>query len=401
MLMQGRLNICRTSFAALLASLAVGCMEFSDMAEAIDDMRVIARIGVVAHPEIGSSGAEARLSKALSYFRARKADAIVIVGDLAKDGYLNQYRTLSRTWDKVFADPVKGIDPNPPRRICILGPHDREKFRDSFAGELGGTLFDEGEFDVKGFRFRVQNARPSAEEKGGSAVPVLFADGKPALTDELCFYPRDGAAVNIGSLSGVVVKPGYEPVSKASSASQGLFLSAYSGKVTVSRLDFTQKAPIDRDEASRIKAKKMPYAEKVANDWVVPLDANCAASPLSDKVPRFWDDTRLVVTRGTENGDVVYKVTWPPVLAKFTGERAFSYVVEAVLNADESGKGAVVKRAYVLSPNFHLSEDRDTSPVFCRFYASEFPAGAAIRFVVSPVSASGVTGPRLVSEPIS
>ena len=371
------------------------------MAEAIDDMRAVARIGVVAHPEIGSPGAEARLLKALSYFQARRTDAIVIVGDLTKDGYLNQYRILSRTWDKVFADPVKGVDADPPRRICILGPHDRETFKDPFAGELVGTLCDEGEFDVKGFKFIVRNARPSAAAKGDRVVPVFFAEGKPALVDELCFYPRDGAAVNIGSLSGIVVKSGYEPVPKASSASQGLLVSAYSGKVAVSRLDFTQKEPIDRDEASRIKARKIPYAEKVADDWIIPLDANGASSPLADRVPRFWDDTRLVVTRGTENNDVAYKVTWPPVLAKFTGERAFSYVVEAVMDADGSGKGATVKRTYVLSPNFHLSEDRDTSPVFCKFYASEFPPQAAIRFVVTPVSSSGVSGPRLVSEPIS
>ena len=372
-------SLVRMGAVVLAVSLATaGCMDLADLAESVDDMLVVARVGVVAHPEIGSPGAEARLRKALSCFRSRKVDAIVILGDLTKDGYLNQYRTLSGAWDKVFNDPVKGVDRNPPRRICILGPNDRNGYRDAFADELGGTVFDEGEFDVNGFRFRV-GARRSAQSGEGPVVPVVFAEGKPPLTDEMCFYPREGASVNAGSLSGVVPRAGYEPVERAASASQGILLSAYSGKVVVSRLDFT-------------------YVEKVADDWTIPLGGSGAATPLSVKVPRFWDDARLMVTRGTVNGGTVFKVAWPPVLAKFTGERAFSYEVEAIMGASGDGKGSVVKRVYVHSPNYHLSEDRDILPVFCNFHASEFPSGARVRFAVTPVSSTGVRGARLVGD---
>ncbi len=399
MRMQDIRNMIRKTAAALLASLAAaGCMEFSDIAESMDDMRVVARIGVVAHPEIGASGSEGRLQKALLYFQARKVDSIVVIGNLTKDGYLNQYRKLAGVWDKVFANPIKGTDRNPPRRICVLGPRDLVNYKESFARELEGTLGEGGEFDVNGFKFRAQCARPAAAADGGATIPVVFSDGKNALTDELCFYPRESAAVNAGSLSGVVLREGYEPVKEAASSSQGLLLSAYSDKVVVSRLDFTQKAPLDKDEAARIKAKRMPYAEKVADDWVIPLAKGVAATPLPAKSPSFWDDTRLIVTRGTANGVTVFKVMWPPVLAKFTGERAFSYEVEALLCAADRGDGAAIKRIYVLSPRFHLSEDRDNSPVFCNFYETDFPSGARVRFAVTPVSSTGAHGARIVSE---
>jgi len=386
---------CLVAFAALAAA---GCAEFADIAEAVDDMRVVARVGVVAHPEIGSQGAEARLQKALAHFRFRKVDAIVLLGDLTKDGYLNQYRRLSAAWDKVFNDPTKGVDANPPRRICILGPNDRRNYCDAFADELGGAIFDEGEFDVRGFRFKVQCGRPASGAGGDAVVPVVFAEGKPALTDELCFYPRESASVNAGSLSGVVPKPGYEPVAKAAAASQGLLLSAYSGKVVVSRLDFAQDAPVDAEEAARARAKRIPYAEKVAADWVIPLERGVVATPLPGKAPRFWDDARLMVARGMSGDVAAFKVAWPPVLAKYTGERALSYEVEALLDATADGKGSAVKRFHVLSPGFHLSEERDSSPAFCNFYATDFHPGARVRFAVTPVSSTGVRGPRLVSD---
>lgn len=111
-----------------------------------------------------------------------------------------------------------------------------------------------------------------------------------------------------------------------------------------------------------------------------------------------WNDTRLIVTCGTANGIEVFKVMWPPVLAKFTGERAFSYEVEALNCEEDRGDGAVVKRIYVLSPRFHLSEDRDNLPVFCNFYATDFPSGTRVRFAVTPVSSTGARGARITSE---
>ena len=367
--------------AALVAALAAsGCADF---AELVDDARAVARIGVVAHPEVEWPKSTERLQKALAYFRRRRVDAVVILGELTKDGYMNQYRVLAQAWDKVFRDPVKGVDPHPPRRICVLGGRERVSFVESYGDALEGTLFaDGGEFDVGGFRFRAFcGRRPSSPpEADGRVVPVFFSDGKPALTDELCFYPRVSAAVRAGSLSGVAPRQGYEPVQAAGSASQGLVVTAYGDEAVVERIDFV-------------------HAERVAPDWRIPLRRADVRKAPPDAAPQFWADTRLKLTRGQSGQGPVYKLEWPPVLAKYTGVRAGSYEVEALL-VREDGRTAAIKRAYVLSPSFHLSEERDTAPVFCNFYASEFAEGSRVRFAVTPVSALGARGRPLVSEDV-
>ena len=282
--------------AAVLASLAAGCMDFPDISSAIGDVRAVAKIGVIAHPELSWPQSASRFKRALQFFRSRKVDAIVVIGDLTNDGYLNQYRVLAQAWDDVFRNPVKGIDPAPPRRIFVLGDRDRQNFRPEFADALGGDLsLEGGEFDVNGFRFRATAARPDPGD-----APAFFADGKPALADELCWFPRTRIEINAGSLSGVVPKSGFEPVKLAASASQGLLVVAHAAELTVSRIDFGD-------------------GESVAPDWTIPLASDGAAGKIDNRAPEFWADTALRVVPGEELGKgLSYKVEWPPVLAKHT-----------------------------------------------------------------------------------
>ena len=356
--------------AAVLASLAAGCMDLPDIASAIGDARAVAKIGVVAHPELSWPQSASRLKRALQFFRDRKVDAIVVLGDLTNDGYLNQYRVLAQAWDDVFRNPVKGIDPAPPRRILVLGERERRNFRPEFADALGGDLSVEGgEFEVGGFRFRATAARPAAGD-----TPAFFAEGKPALTDELCWFPRTRIEIDAGSLSGVVPRAGFEPVKRAASASQGLLVTAYPGSLAVSRIDFGD-------------------GETVAPDWTIQLDAEGSAGSIDPRAPEFWADTALRVVPGEELGKgPSCKVEWPPVLAKHTGVRAYSYEVDALVRTADGAREIVAKRLYVLSPNFWRSESRDTVPVSCRFMASDLPPGASPRFSVTPISSFGVRG---------
>lgn len=355
---------------AILASLAAGCMEFSDITSAIGESRAIAKIGVVAHPELSWPASASRFKRALQFFRSRKVDAIVVLGDLTNDGYLNQYRVLAQAWDDVFRNPAKGIDPAPPRRILVLGDRDRKNFRPEFADAFGGDLsLEGGEFEVNGFRFRATAARPAPGD-----TPAFFADGKPALTDELCWFPRTRIELNAGSLSGVVPKLGFEPVKGAASASQGLLVVAHAAELTVSRIDFGDD-------------------ELVASDWIIPLTAKGAAGNIDERAPKFWADTSLRVVPGEVLGKgLSYKVEWPPVLAKHTGVRAHSYEVDVLLPTADGEREAVVKRIYVLSPNFCRAESRDTVPISCRFQADGLPPGAVPRFRVTPISSFGVRG---------
>lgn len=364
-------------FFAVALMVLCGCMDIGNISDAIDDARVVARIGVVANPELSWPKSSAQLQKAFTCFRQKKVDAIVVLGNLTKDGSMGQYRVLSQAWDAVFRNPVKGIDPNPPRRIFVLGDRDRERFRPEFASELGGDLSqDGGDFAVNGFSFRAVCGKPPSDD-----IPTFYSDGKMSLTDELCWYPRTRPHFNAGSLSGIVLKSGYEPVAKAASSSQGLIVSVYSSEIAVTRFDFGDMEP-------------------VAEDWRVSRKPGSAAPQIDDRAPQFWDDTELRVLHGSEPGKgPSFKIVWPPVLAKHTGVRAHSYEVVALVSPKDGGKEVAMKRRYVLSPNFHRAESRDTEPVSCRFYDAELPAEGEFRFTVTPISSFGVRGRSLTRKP--
>ena len=364
-------------FAVALAA-TFGCMEMGGISGAIDNARTVARIGVVAHPELSWPKSAGNFKRALEYYRSRNVDAIVVLGNLTKEGYLNQYRVLAQAWDDVFCNPVKGIDPNPPRRIFVLGERDRANFKPEFAASLGEDLsVDGGEFEVKGFRFRAMSSRPYDD----NPVPTFHSDGKIALTDELCWFPRTSARVNAGSLSGITVKPGYEPVAKAASVSQGLLVTVYSGEIAVSRFDF-------RDMMN------------VADDWRMPRSGEFDGKIQRDaRAPEFWVDTELRVFRGSDSKrGAFYKVVWPPVLAKHTGVRAGSYEVDVMAKSADGETYTLIKRARVLSPNFYRAEDKDTEVVTCFFYETDLPSTSDLRFAVTPVSNYGERGRTLQGE---
>lgn len=365
--------------AVAAVAVLAGCMDFGNIADAVDSARAVARIGVVAHPEVYWPNGGARLEKALSFYRSKNVDAIVVLGDLTRDGNLNQYRVLAKAWNNVFSNPAKGIVANPPRRFFILGEHDRERFRSEFADELEGDLsVDGGVFEVNGFKFIAGTTCAEC-----CTLPTFYADGKPALTDELCRYPASSMAVNAGSLSGVAVPAGCETMAKTSAVSQGLLATVYSDGMSVTRWDFGDM-------------------EAVGPDWRIRFVCGAAGQDAEDRAPEFWEDTALRVINGfARDGTRIHKIEWPPVLAKHTGVRAGSYEVEAEASLDGGASYSSVKRFRVLSKNFCRSEDRESEPISCIIKASDLPQGALVRFSVTPLSSFGSRGRSLVGPTVA
>lgn len=318
--------------AAGATSALGGCVGLGDaIAGAVDDVRTVARLGVMANTEVGWITEATVLRKAFAYYRQSKVDAVVIAGKATKNGYDNQADVLRQVWESVF-----GTDGTPPRLIA-----------------------EPGEYEVNGFKFAVSGLKPF----GACDVITFHGGGKAALTDELGHYPTDAKSVYAGSMSGVIPPDGFEVLGKdgkggtVEKTAQGLLVSAYSGRTVVRRLDFTQKTP-----------------EEVADPWILGAERKEA------KVPEFWPDTTIQVIAGYSGAKRVYTVKWPKVLKRFTGARAFSYEVAA--EPAEGGKPYAVRK--VLSPAYHLSEDRDGGALSVQFGEAVFPKGAAVRFAVTP-----------------
>lgn len=345
------------------AALVAGC-EVEDVARLVDDARTDARLGVVANADIGWKESTTTFRKVLRYFRQEGVDAVVVAGGATLNGYKNQFEVLREAWRDVFGLQSKTA-----------------------------LILEEGRHEINGFAFGVSARRPSAR----CEALTFHGRGKKALTNDLWFHDAEVRAVYAGSLNGIVVQAGYEHDARVSDgkltlpAAQGLLVSAYSSKVVIRRLDFTQTGPAE----SRRQAGRTVYAEDVADPLV--LDRETLTAKETPGVPEFWDDLRLQSFNGYANGRRIVTLKWPHVLKRFRGVRAYRYEVGLhAVPAGASTPHAPYVRRYVLTKNFHLAESRDLAPVSCVFDGEALRDALrqhpALAISVTPVSSLGARG---------
>lgn len=364
--MMYRFGLLRMVGMFALCLLLGGC-EIDEMARMVDDACVVARIGVIANPEVGWITETGMLERALRFYRQEGVNAVVIAGNVTRNGYRNQYEVLDRVWRKVFV------------------------------GSDVRLIKDEGTYEVGNFKFGVLNRIPMDYCEDLS----FCGEGKHALTDDLRFYDRAYNVMYAGSMSDIVIRPGFEYCGKLSNgtkvvARQGLLVSVYSSKVRVRRLDFTQSRPVDR--SVKLSASKI-YAEDLAEEFVLPRGAKIP--PDAGKAPEFWSDTRIQTLPGFRDGKKVITVRWPNVLKRHTGVRAYCYEVSVNMVTNE-GTAVPYRRKHVLPKGFLLSEDRDLEPVSCVLDMDELmPAGQdeiKIAVQVIPIGSRGARGKPMSTE---
>ena len=357
----------KRSLASLFVLFLAGCV--SEVARLVDDVRVVARIGVLADVNPRGAGDVQMLKKAFAFYRQEGVDAVAVVGTVPTAGAAVRREQLEDAW------------------------------RQSFAGTSVPLILEPGRYEVKGVPFATAEDHPVGKQD----VLTFYGKRRLALTDELCAYPRGSRTLCAGSMSGLDLPAGYEDkelAAKLAKSAEGLLVSVYEDKTVVRRLDFTQALPLDSDEAWRVKKERLVYAEDVAEPWVVGKDGKVAMP--EKEIPEFWADTQLQVIPGYVRTERVYTVKWPKLLRRHVGARARWYVVEAAF-ADDS-KAVFISRT-ILSDGYHQSEDRDTGAVKTVFRASELPSASEahtqVVFKVTPVGAFGKSGKALVSEPMS
>lgn len=332
-----------------------GCFGYRDVARLVDDARAVAKVGVLANTAVEWKKGTERFDKALRFFAQNGVDAVVLTGQVTKNGYPDQFKVLDQVWKAAFGK-------SQPRRIM-----------------------DDGAHDVCGFRFAVSARKPL----GVCATLTFHGEGRNALTDDLGFYPREAMAVYAGSMSGIdvpagYVRPGGQKAPKAEAAAQGLLVTAYSGRTVIRRLDFTQDSP-----AGWNGRMKRIYAEDVADPWVP------GETPVPP-APEFWSDTNILAFKGYAGLRSVFTVRWPHVLKRFAGARAFGYELTVAM---AERPNVPVKRVSVLSDGFFLAESRDLGMPSWRFMSDELPKGRIV-FGVTPFGSVGHRGKTRYSEPL-
>lgn len=320
----------RLTFLTLL--FLAGCVDFAALEKSYAERKVVEKVGVLAHTDINWPKSTAPLKKALAFFAAEGVSKVIFLGDPTEKGYANQKEVFDLAW------------------------------RTSFRGKKAPELV----------------LAPDPYEWAGVS---WTGTGRFPLTDLLCVRSLNGKTINAGSMRGITISDVFDqPDSRITgqwkTSAQGLLVLCLADGLIVRRMDFSGKNP-----------------QEVGPAWEVDAEGVVRSSE-GKNPPEFWPDTRISVVKGYDKkGDVVYTVKWPPVLAKYTGERAFSYEVFA-------GK-KILRR--VQSAGFHRSESDDAEAVSVLISQSELIDIPEIdptrpRFGVRPVSSLGRKGRTIFFE---
>ena len=115
------------------------------------------RFGVLSDVHISNprSGNKETLVKALSYFRDRGADAVVIAGDFSDEGLVGQVRLAGEAWDEVFPGD-RAPDGRRVEKVFIIGNHEHNgaprTLKRILAGKgRGDPFYEKGEFMFRDF----------------------------------------------------------------------------------------------------------------------------------------------------------------------------------------------------------------------------------------------------------
>lgn len=351
--------------------LLAGC-EIEDVSRLVDDVRVQARIGVLANTEIAWQSETRMLEKAFRYYRQERVDAVVIAGNVTKQGYANQKEVLKAVWAKVF------------------GPASKVRL-----------ILDEGRYEVKGFAFGVAHRVPVRR----CEVLTFHGEGKGALTDDMAFFDPVYGVVYAGSMSALTVPAGFSwngrPADGRSTVqcAQGLLVSAYASKVVVRRLDFTPSAP---PEGSLAPGEI--YAEDVADALELPREGPYERP--EPKPPEFWTDAIVQVLPGFEGASPIYTVKWPSVQKRYTGVRAYCYEVSVHMLKPGADKPArPFRRRNVFSEFYLQSELRENQPVKTVFRPADLEQArkshAEVVVSVAPLGPFGDRGRPVFTRPFA
>lgn len=113
----------RRCFLTSAAAAAFGSARlFAVPTEAPLDGTARLKLGVLSDVHLNRPGDEDTFLKALAYFRDAGADGVVIAGDIADTGRLEQLRRCAAAWRQVFPDD-KAPDGRPVARLFVLGNH--------------------------------------------------------------------------------------------------------------------------------------------------------------------------------------------------------------------------------------------------------------------------------------
>ena len=118
-----RRTFCKSVIASAAASAFAPANLFA--ADGVGEPKL--RFGVVSDVHITSLASTDYWEKTLRWFDAAKVDAVMVAGDIADWGLVEQLQNFATAWYKVFPND-KGADGRHVEKVFVCGNHDHEGF---------------------------------------------------------------------------------------------------------------------------------------------------------------------------------------------------------------------------------------------------------------------------------
>ncbi len=411
-------------------------------------------LGVISdiHVDVGRGdfkkfGDTASFEHALRWFDEQGVDGVVLAGDMADNGMVNQLECVGAAWFRVFPDGRSTRDGRPVEQLFVYGNHDIEgqnydKFGDRFSerksfeaqwicrdrAKAWRDVFHE-EYapiwmkTVKGYQFVGAHW---VNWGGVPGVETWFKDNAAKIDRTKPFFyiqhPHPGGTVYgsdawrpdkgyatraLSAFPNAVALSGHSHDSLTDERSiwQGAFTSVgtaslrYGGAVDQweQRQGLLLKVYDDRLVFVR---RDFLHDQSLGDDWVVPLSFGTKeAKPFSFRVrratscpPQFAADAKLAVTR-EKNG---WLVTIPPASAAAT--RSFRFEIATGLQ-NAKGKPIVF---HAWDAKYNMPRTMSGAPTKFLVKANALPTGEdgqplAPKIVVTPLDSFGNRGRPLQS----
>ncbi|MGN0854375.1 MAG: metallophosphoesterase [Kiritimatiellia bacterium] len=436
------MNITRRNFfigGAAFGALA-GCRGFFAAGEPSSSARLT--LGVISdiHIDCGAGdfkkfGDTALFERTLRWFDAQGADGVVLAGDMADNGMVNQLQCVAEAWFRVFPNGRSARDGRRVEQLFIYGNHDFEgqnydKFGiryvepDSFKAaqivrnpkRVWQDLFHEDyapiwRKTVKGYSFIGAHWK---SWNGDPAIEPYFAENGKSLDPSLPFFfiqhPHPQGTVYAGRCWGAdkgyatralspfpnaVAFTGHSHGSLTDELSiwQGAFTSIgtsslrYGGEANKWE---QRQGMLVRVHADRLVITRRDFEHDLSlgADWVVPLPTaekrpfETAVRRRASVPPRFSAADRLVVEQ-VEKG---WLVTIPCANAGAT--RAFQYEIQTGLTRKDGTPGVFT----IFDAKYNMPRSMAGAPTQYLVKSADFPADAAPKFAVAPLDCFGNHG---------
>ena len=183
--------------------------------------------------------------------------------------------------------------------------------------------------------------------------------------------------------------PAQMPVMDYYKGKHGMLMTVYDDYITLEKKEFVNDEPL-------------------GDNWIIPIPHSTSNPPLSFEaramiapIPQFPAGSQIIVTKTVgknrkKEEKKQFVVSFPSVLKKNTGVRAFDYEVQAEIKDEDVTKVLMTKR--VFSPGSILGENHDEENVICVFAEDEIHTTAPIRFIARPCECFGKKGNPIYSE---